>query len=82
MSGKGAVGAALPRGELQLMKVPNYTGYFFFPHLFPVRQGARIQVEEGGRRNSKSGRRSSTKGLWLTREKNKLLRAQSAPPVL
>lgn len=31
MSGKGAVGAVLPRGELQLMKVPNYTGYFFFP---------------------------------------------------
>lgn len=32
MSGKGVVGAALPRGELQLMKVPNYTGHFFsFP---------------------------------------------------
>lgn len=29
MSGKGVVGAKLPRGELQLMKVPNYTGYFF-----------------------------------------------------
>lgn len=26
VSGKGAAGAALPRGELQLMKVPNYTG--------------------------------------------------------
>lgn len=25
VSGKGAAGAALPRGELQLMKVPNYT---------------------------------------------------------
>lgn len=57
-------------------------GIFFFPHLFPVRQGARIQVEEGGRRNSKSGRRSSIKGLWLSCEKNKLLWAQSAPPVL
>lgn len=81
MSGKGVVGAALPQGELQLMKVPNYTGYIS-PHLFPVRQGACIQVEEGGRRNSKSGRISSTKGLRLSCEKNKLLWAQSAPPVL
>lgn len=35
MSGKGAVGTKLPRGELQLMKVPNYTGFFFFPPLVP-----------------------------------------------
>lgn len=36
MSAKGAVGTKLPRGELQLMKVPNYTGLvFFFPPLVP-----------------------------------------------
>lgn len=49
MSGRGVVGALLPQGELQLMKVPNYTGYFPPPNLFPVRRGARVQVEEGGR---------------------------------
>lgn len=54
-------------------------GIFFLSHLFPVRRGAHIQVEEGGRRNSKSGRRSSTKGIWLFCEQNKLLWAQSAP---
>lgn len=54
-----------PSGRASLDESTSLYRAGFLPHLFPLREGAHIQVEEEGGRNSKSGRRSSTKGLWF-----------------